>query len=304
MSGAIRALAVLITVFVLGGCTATATTSSSQPPATGVTAQAGSHEGNDRPQVTYDGLMVRRRVVIAIHANPDADLASLREQLDLAAKRRHTMLTPVSASVLDPAILESLAPDLVVALPSGVTRAEAEKLIDPAFAENGRILNKVQKYDVQSVLIHDLRFALATANPTVLAKAIAREGILSDALGTYTATLGRRELDIAYTGPLLSDHLVESVRRGIARPAGIAPKVVTVSPRTTTGSGVDMSREPAPAHAVIQASTGHHHGATPATVSGSSRSNHWAIVALAAVSLVGLTLVIRATTRVNRPDKH
>ena len=184
MSGAIRALAVLITVFVLGGCTATATTSSSQPPATGVTAQAGSDVGNDRPQVTYDGLMVRRRVVIAIHANPDADLASLREQLDLAATRRHTRLTPVSASVLDPTILESLAPDLVVVLPSGATRVDAGKLIDPAFAENGRIIDKVQKYDVQSVLIHDLRFALATANPTVLAKAIAREGILSDALGT------------------------------------------------------------------------------------------------------------------------
>ncbi len=89
MSVAIRALAVLISVFVLGGCTAGAT-SSTQPPATGVTAQAGSDVGNDRPQVTYDGLMVRRRVVIAIHSTPNADLASLREQLDLAATRRHT----------------------------------------------------------------------------------------------------------------------------------------------------------------------------------------------------------------------
>jgi hypothetical protein len=304
MRVAIRAFSVLMAALALNGCTAGATTSSPNPrnPAVGVAAEAGSDVGNDRPQVTYDGLMVRRRLVIAIHSTPDADLALLRKQLDLAATRRHTTLSAISASVLDPAVLERLGPDLVVALPFGATRAVAGKLIEPTFVVGRRIADEVQEYDVVSVLVHDLRFTVTAARPGVLARAIAREGILSDALGNYTTTLGAHELDIAYTGPLLSDHLIEFVRTGIARPAGIAPGVVTVSPRSTTGVGVDMAREPAPAPAVIQASTGHNHSAAAPTVGRSSSLDLWAITALTLVALLGLMLVVPMTKRVNRRD--
>ena len=46
--------------------------------------------------MTHDGLMVRRRVVIAILPTPGADVVSLREQLDRAAAGRHTTLTDIS----------------------------------------------------------------------------------------------------------------------------------------------------------------------------------------------------------------
>ena len=118
---ATRAAAVLSVVLALSACTTTPARTS--PPEAVAAGPAGPVERNHRPQVSYDGLMVRRRVVIAIHATPGSALPALRRQLDLAATRRHTTLSTISASVLDPAILESLAPDLVVALPTGATRA-------------------------------------------------------------------------------------------------------------------------------------------------------------------------------------
>lgn len=300
-----RVVAVLMAALALTSCTAGAATTNPQPSAAVVAAQAGSDVGNDRPRVTYDGLMVRRRVVIAIHSTLNTDLASLRKELDLAATRRHTTLSTISASVLDPAVLERLAPDVVVVLPAGTARADAGKLMHPAFAEGRRITDRVQQYDIVPVLVHDLRFTIGTATPAALARAIAREGILSDALGNYTTALGTHELDIAYTGPLLSDHLVESVRTGIARPAHVAPGGVTVSPRSTTGTGVDMATEPAqkPAPAVSRASAGHHHSAASPTPGGSSDSNPWIIPALGVLALLSLTLVRRRAKRIDRSDK-
>jgi hypothetical protein len=119
------------------------------------------------------------------------------------------------------------------------------------------------RYKVDSVLVHDLRFRVSSAKPAVLAAAIAREGILADAMASYTTTLGRHRLDITYTGPLLSDELVGSVRAGIARRAHLAPTAVTISPRSTTGVGVDMAREPAPAPQVIETPPAHNHAAQP-----------------------------------------
>ncbi len=263
----------------------------------------GSDLGNGRPQVTYDGLMVRRRMVIAIRPPANADIAVLRNDLDHAATRRHTVLSPLSASVLDPALLERLAPELVVALPAGTTKVDAERLIDPASPDGRRITHEARDYDVVPVLVHDLRFTVNAADPAALSGAIRREGILSDALGNYTTTLGTHKLDIAYTGPLLSDHLVESVRDGIARPANIAPGAVTVSPRSTTGVGVDMATEPAPAPEVITASPGHQHStgdessardpvAATAVGTASTRSHLWAdFLGAAVVLLMFLTLV-------------
>ena len=126
----------------------------------------------------------------------------------------------------------------------------------------------MQDYLVAPVLVHDLRFTVRATNPSVMAAAIAREGILADALGDYSTSSGSGRLEITYTGPLLSDDLVELVRRGIARGEGVQPSSVTVSPRSTTGVGVDMAKEPLPAPVVeeeVAAPHGHGAAALPAT---------------------------------------
>lgn len=309
MDRAVRVASVWLLAFALGGCTATATTAATatpQPSEVVVVAEGGSDVGNDRPHVTYDGLMVRRRVVIAIHPTPDADLISLRKEMDKAATGHHTTLSDISPSVLDTALLERLAPELAVALPAGGTLADARKLITPASSE-GRTFPEVQEFNVASVLVHDLQFTVGSANPAILAEAIAREGILSDALGNYTTTLDSGRLDITYTGPLLSDDLVESVRAGIARRADTHPAAVTVSPRSTTGVGVDMAKEPALAPADTETSTAHNHGAAlPAVLPAlgeSSQSSLWAVSVVAVAVLLILTLVLLMMRRFNQgPD--
>jgi hypothetical protein len=293
----------LLVAFALSGCTAltTATNPPSRPSAVVAVVEAGSDVGNNRPHVTYDGLMVRRRVVIAIHPTAATDLAFLRSKMDDAAARLHMTLTTVSTSVLDPALLENLAPELAVALPAGKTPADARRLIDPASVE-GRRFREVAKYDVASVLVHDLRFSAPSANPVGAANDIDREGILSDALGNYTTTIGRHELDISYTGPLLSDDLVQSVRVGIARGAGIQPAAVTVGPRSTTGVGVDMAKEPTPAPVAINIATAHSHSfalrAAPVAAAAATSwySSVWVVWVLAPALLLVLTLVLLMIT--------
>ena len=122
-------------------------------------------------------------------------------------------------------------------------------LIAPAGARRAA-LPGVQDYEVASVLVHDLRFTVRAADPPALAAAIAREGILTDALGSYSTSGRGGRLDITYTGPLLSDALVEVVRGGIARGEGVPPSSVTLAPRSTTGVGVTLADEPAPAPVV------------------------------------------------------
>jgi hypothetical protein len=305
ISRALRVVAVLLLGFAVTGCTVEAATpaATSTParPVAVVASEAGSDVGNNRPHVTYDGLMVRRRVVIAIHPTAGADLAFLRSEMDDAAARLHMTLTTVSTSVLDPAVLENLAPELAVAIPAGKTLADARRLIDPAPAE-GRRFREVAKYDVASVLVHDLRFSAPSANPVGAANDIDREGILSDALGSYTTTIGRRELDVTYTGPLLSDDLVQSVRVGIARGAGILPSAVTVAPRSTTGVGVDMAKEPAPAPVAINVATAHNHGAALPAAAGPSSSgpSPWAVSNVAVMVMLILTLVLVVARRLAR----
>ena len=262
--------------------------------------QADTEVGNARPQVTHDGLMVRRRVVLAILPTPGTDVVALRRELDRVATARHTTLTDISPSVLDPAEQEELAPDLTVALPAGATRAEAEDLVDPA-GRPGVALPGVEDYAVAPVLVHDLLFTARAENPSALAVSLAREGILADALGSYSTSSGSDSLEVTYTGPLLSDDLVEAVRRGIARGAGPQASSVTVAPRSLSGEGVDLTREPAPAPrpSVEVAAPAHGHGTTHAATAREadppSRSNLWAgggaVVALAAAVGLGITLV-------------
>ena len=305
MSVAVRALAVLTVALAASACSHPAATAghAARPPARVAAAEVGSDVGNDRPKVTYDGLMVRRRVVIAIHTTAGTDVASLRRQLDLAASRRHTRLAALVPSVLDPIVLERLAPDLAVVVPAGTTPAATQVLMDAATADGSRIAAEVQAYEIATVLVHDLRFSVDAPRPAALSRAIAREGILSDALGNYTTTVGSHELDIAYTGPLLGDRLVESVRNGIARRAHLAPEAVAVSPRSTSGVGVDMAREPAPAAVVVPAATGHLHDAALPTADRPSRVNLWIVAApIALVALLGLLPLLLVASRPRRRD--
>jgi hypothetical protein len=96
-------------------------------------------------------------------------------------------------------------------------------------------------------------------NPAALSAAVDREGILSDALGNYDTTAKDGELSIGYTGPLLGDELVETVREGIARHAHVAASAIAVGPRSTAGSGVDMRTEPPWDPEVLENQTDHPH---------------------------------------------
>ncbi|WP_427007781.1 hypothetical protein [Pseudarthrobacter sp. H2] len=230
-------------------------------PASGaaVNLETGTDVGNGRPAVSHDGLMVRRRVVIAVHPTPEADLASLRSQLDRAAAERGITLSDVSPDVLDEAVLEQLDPGLTVSLPPERTREDAGALTDRAFGRVGSFTG-VDSVHIGSVLVHDLQFAVPSSDPASLAAAIETEGILADALGNYTTSMDSGTLGVAYTGPLLSDALVESVRAGMARDAGVEPGDVKLNPRSTSGEGVDLSREPAPESGESKASPGHQGG--------------------------------------------
>jgi hypothetical protein len=311
MNRSLTAVAVVLLAFALTGCTtaATATTSTTAPPRpSGVVAvdrdgSDGADLGNARPYVTNDGLMVRRRVALVIHATPGANLASVRKELDNAATRLHTSLASIAPGVLAPDLLEPDSPDMTLVLPPSESLAEASRLIDPA-SSRARRFPDVARYDVASVLVHDLRFTVSSARPADLAVAIAAEGILSDALGNYSTTVGKHELDINYTGPLLSDELVESARAGIARRAHVQPAAVVISPRSTSGVGVDMAKEPAVAPVVTEESTAHHdHGAAlpgvKAASQSSAQSSFWAVSVLVLAALLILTTALLTRRRVN-----
>jgi len=261
MRHAVRMAAAILLAAALGGCSSGGQGSpGEQRPRALVVAEARSDVGNDRPQVSLDGLTVRRRIVLAVRSNdPAADPAATRNALRRTALLDGTTVTPISASVLDPIPLEQLAPDLVVALPAGATLTDGQGVMDLALQEGGWGAS-APAYVVQSVLVHDLRFTVRTPHPAGLSRDIAREGILADALGRYTAVRGAGRLDILYTGPLLSDRLLRSVKAAIARRAGLAPASVRVGPRVTTGVGVDLAEEPEPPPADDSSSAGHDHG--------------------------------------------
>src|SRR5262245_26159551 len=243
----------------LSGCTASGPTATAeQRPRALVVAEARSDVGNGRPQVSSDGLMVRRRLVFAVRLAPRADPAAVHRHLQRAALRSHTTVTPISPTVLDPVPLDQLSPDLVVTLAADATPATGQRLLDLALRDRAWS-SSLRAGSVLSVLVHDLRLTVRTPRPTALARAIAREGILSDALGNYTEVPRAGTLRILYTGPLLSDRLLRSVQAGIARAALVAPAAVSVAPRTRAGVGVDLTQEPIPAEVVEPPSTGHDH---------------------------------------------
>ena len=94
---------------------------------------------------------------------------------------------------------------------------------------------------------------------------MAREGILSDALGNYATRVTPGVLEVDYTGPLLSDRLVQLVREGLGRPAHQGGSAVMLGPRSYARQGVDLANEPPPAPDPPQPprTATHDHAATP-----------------------------------------
>jgi hypothetical protein len=256
-----RAVPLVLLAVVLGGCTsgaATAPTGGGPAVASpSADAEAGADAGNDRPVVTYDGLMVRRRLAIAVRATPGADVPAVRRSLDVAAAQMGMTLSDLLPDVLAAPDLERIAPDVVVSLPGDSTAASAAALVGRLSSGRGTVPG-TERCEVVRVLVHDLRFTVAAGDPARVRRGIDREGILSDALGRYGTVLRPTALQITYTGPLLSDGLVQAVRSGIARRASTRAGAVEVAPRSTTGSGVEMSSEPA-VPAVAEGVTRHQH---------------------------------------------
>ena len=285
-------------------------------PGSSESGEDGSDLGNSRPPVSFDGLMVRRRVVVAVHPTPDADLVALRGALEVAATRQGLHLADVSPNVLGPITLEHVVPRLTVILPAWASLADGDRLIDPASYPGGAVPG-VDHFHVESVLVHDLRFTIRSSDPAAATDAIAREGILSDALGTYDTAPGNGELVITYTGPLLSDELVASVRVGVARGALAEPGAVTVSARSAVGVGVDMATEPEEALPAKQAEhTEEGEKATtptPSTEAPVSLSSEteptspsvWGVsgVAIAALFLLVTAALIRARRTREEPER-
>lgn len=265
----------------LAGCTGggdPAVPASGGPPASAASAAAGGPAdgdsvlsqveegqdlGNGRPEVSYDGLMVRRRVVIAVHSDSNADLLSVRQQLGAAAAARDIVLDAISPTVLEPAVLQHVMPELIVALPAAATLDDGRALTDQVVRERAGEATQAlaaEHFHVLPVLVHDLKFTIATATPAALSAAVDKEGILSDALGNYGTTVDGGKVTFSYTGPLLGDGTVESVRAGIARQAGVAASAVAVGPRSLAGTGVDMAAEPPWDPEVVEEKPGHAHG--------------------------------------------
>lgn len=260
MKGAAVAVSVVLASSLLAGCTAGAPPGSPPTDPSGMVLTAGLDPelGNSRPQVSYDGLMVRRRIVVAIYPAPGADLDKLRTALSTAAGSLGLAVSQISPDVLGAKALQDTVPEIIVALPSDAASAHGGELVDLAFGHDLSFTGLDQVH-VAQVLVHDLRFTVNSANPQAVANGIALEGILADALGNYEARAGGKELELGYTGPLLSDKTVEAVRRGVARAAGTTADAVKVAPRSGTGTGVEMDNEPAEAGSAETAEPVHGH---------------------------------------------
>jgi hypothetical protein len=255
----LRAIPCVVLALALTGCTGSVQTGPAANPtparqtgnaAAGSTAdqvlaqaEEGQDLGNGRPVVSYDGLMVRRRVVIAVHTGPGADTAGIRKRLDTAAGAEHITLSAVSPDVLEPAVLQQMVPEVTLALPGTATADDGRTIVKAATEEDTGNLG-VKNFYVLPVLVHDLRFSVAAADPAAVSAAVDREGIASDALGNYDTTAKDGQLTISYTGPLLGDDTVESVREGISRQAHVPAVGVAVGPGSEAGTGVDMAAEP------------------------------------------------------------
>ncbi|MEC5153686.1 hypothetical protein RCH23_001055 [Cryobacterium sp. CAN_C3] len=280
----------VLLVFLLSGCTNEVTAPPSSPESI-VAIEPGADLGNDRPVVTFDGLMVRRRVALAVRAEQNVDLPALRAELERRATDASLTLSDIPPDVLPAGLLDQAVPALTMLLPDGTTTTQTRAVIGPEASLPSVSASRDSTFFVVDVLVHDLRFEVLAADPAAAADAIATEGIVSDALGNYSTTLGAGLLRLNYLGPLLSDDLVESVRVGIARGAGTDHVDVAVWPESLTGVGVDMAIEPEPAPAVIAKSMVEH-TADRAEEIPTPLLGTWAMYGIGLTVLLGVTVAI------------
>lgn len=208
-------------------------------------AVAGNEIGNERPAViSYDGPMIRRCTAIAVFPRTRGTGPAIQAAL---RARSSVALTELPPGVLSAATLEQEVPEVVDCVPYA--------------ADPGRLLATPlpgeDHHRVESVLVHDLVFTVTphARTPAATAVALDREGILADSLGRYQVRIAGSALRILYTGPLLGDDEIATVRTGIARQSGTT--TVTVTPRSPTGPGVIIADEPPPPSA---ADEDHPHG--------------------------------------------
>jgi hypothetical protein len=201
----------------------------------------------------------------------------MRAELARRTSDARLTLSDIAPDVLPAGLLDQAVPVLTMLLPAGTTTAQTRALIGPEAFFSSSLECPDLTFFVVDVLVHGRRFEVAVADPAQVADSIATEGIISDAIGTYSTTLGEGKLGVDYVGPLLSDSLIESVRVGIARGAGTAPAEVAVRPESVTGVGVDMAIEPLPAPAVIAETIMDHDvdEAAPAPVSPGPWIGYW-----------------------------
>ena len=239
----------------LSGCTAGASAQTSGAPASAnvlASEESAGDIGNGRPTVSYDGPMVQRRVVLAVKTATDAAAPAMRFRLEERAHSAGVTLTDISPDVLPAGVLEQAVPQLTLLLPTEVSEGDARALVADA-----TVSDSPAEYFVLTVLVHDLVFAVAAADPPTVAAAIAREGILSDALGNYETELGADIVGVTYLGTLLGDEVVDSVRDAMARPAGTTPMRVSVEAGTPGAPGVDVAAEPIPKPVTLAGGVSH-----------------------------------------------
>ncbi|BCY14612.1 hypothetical protein [Actinoplanes sp. L3-i22] len=193
--------------------------------------------GDELATTTFDGPLVRERAALAILPAKGADRAHVAAELRASAKAAGVgELTDATFAVFSAELLKYLVPELTLVLPEGVTVQRAE-----AFMRDHEP-GDVAFYVAQTVLVHDLTFAVVTdgVTPAEAARREDAEGILSDSLNHYVTSVQPAGLTVRYFGALLSDGRIAAVRAAMARSAGTTPDRVTVE-ANQAGGGVDLS---------------------------------------------------------------
>lgn len=212
-----------------------------RPQPAAVLAAVTDDAGDARATTSYDGPMVRRRTAIAVHPARDADRAEIGRQLRAAAAQEKLgPLTDATFAVFSEELLTYLVPEMTVVLPEGASPHDAGVLM------KDHDYPTVAFHLVESVLVHDLTFAVTTGGvpPVVVRDRIEREGVLADSLNAYRTDTQRAGLTVRYFGALLSDGQVLAVREAMARAAQVSVDRVYVAPTTPTG-GVRLADEAA-----------------------------------------------------------
>jgi len=227
------AFAGVLGILALTGPWSTAT--DAPPPATPPVLQG---DGGDKPaSTTFDGPMVRERPAIAIHTVSGVDRDKVRAEVRAAAEADKVgPLADATFAVFSEELLRYLVPEVTLVLPETASVLDAEALM------RDHTYTGVTFYLVDDVLVHDVTFAVLPQGVTgkQVTAPVAREGILSDSLGSYRAIVQPVATTVRYFGALLSDVQILAVRDSLGRAANVPVERVYVEPMNP-GPGIDLS---------------------------------------------------------------